>query len=348
MRRLPQLDGLRGIAVLLVVADHYVLDTHVLGELGVYIFFSLSGYLVTSILLASRADVDRGCTTLWSAFFRFYARRALRIFPLYYAVLLLGFALNLPSFRGSMLWHSFYLTNVVISMSEKWHIATVHFWSLSIEEQFYLLFPLLILLAPLRKLRLIIAVLIAASLAYQLGMYTNTHWGVAQPYFLLPSALASLGLGSLMTVEVKTQRALQWIIPPVLIALILLLRLHIYTGRDTLIAVIAAAAVGCALTRKVSALEKPPLVYLGTISYGIYLLHQPIIFLLSYTHPILAWWSTVLTAALSWRFFEAPINSLKCHFEIRKGHVMMQTISNPLPLGAVGDEALGRIAVLNR
>lgn len=152
------LDGVRGLAILMVVCSHSFesnynsgsLPVRVLGHLfyygsfGVDLFFVLSGFLITGILVDSITDAH---------YFRnFYARRALRIFPLYYLVLLLCFALTRPLHLhwGSMGWLlPVYLQNLrpqeIVTFSAGSGIALFHFWSLAIEEQFYLVWPAIVL-----------------------------------------------------------------------------------------------------------------------------------------------------------------------------------------------------------
>ena len=153
-RHLPALDGLRGLAVLLVVVFHiYQVEPSPaqpisrllygatrLGQTGVDLFFVLSGFLITGILY----DTKRS-----SRFFlNFYGRRTLRIFPLYYGVLVVAFIL-LPflfHYRGAgsgTVWLWTYTTNLPVSFGREWG-PFGHFWSLAIEEQFYLVWPLVV------------------------------------------------------------------------------------------------------------------------------------------------------------------------------------------------------------
>jgi len=157
--RLPGLDGLRGCAILLVMAVHFVgnatprtwaerlaVKLSSYGLLGVDLFFVLSGFLITGLLLDAKSDPH---------YFRnFYARRTLRIFPLYYAVLALLFlvlprvaALPLPleESRVHQAWLWTYTANFFIAAEASWALPYVsHFWSLAIEEHFYLLWPLVV------------------------------------------------------------------------------------------------------------------------------------------------------------------------------------------------------------
>ena len=157
--RLLALDGVRGIAVLLVMASHFerfitpvawILPLKTVmsyGWAGVDLFFALSGFLITGILLATRADPHYLST--------FYVRRAIRIFPIYYVTLIgvLLFASMFPSFsdRVPPRWewplYFIYATNWIPALTGVWPPNVIgHFWSLAVEEQFYLVWPFAVLL----------------------------------------------------------------------------------------------------------------------------------------------------------------------------------------------------------
>src|ERR1700674_4975966 len=149
--RIPELDGIRGIAILLVLISHFgaprapwlpLKHFMELGWYGVDVFFALSGFLITGILLDSREGPDY--------FKRFYLRRALRILPIYYAYL--AIYLTAASIRGvgpsqiSSLWYVFYLANWRdIALQPN---LLLHFWSLCVEEQFYFVWPFVIRYVP--------------------------------------------------------------------------------------------------------------------------------------------------------------------------------------------------------
>jgi peptidoglycan/LPS O-acetylase OafA/YrhL len=184
-QRIPTLDGLRGIAVLLVMIFHASLvfskNSHILahhaaaplrflyfwalgGFTGVDLFFVISGFLITGILYDTKVSLR---------YFRtFYARRILRIFPLYYAVLLCGL-LVVPRIMSSTalsgsdaLWYWFHLSNFEISRQPTWgrNPAIEVAWSLSIEEQFYLVWPMVVMLCNRRVLTMISAALVGVAL----------------------------------------------------------------------------------------------------------------------------------------------------------------------------------------
>src|ERR1700677_2473843 len=180
---IPALDGVRGVAILLVLINHFSPEKdygNTLAKIfqpvtnsmtvGVDLFFVLSGFLITGILLRSRSS---------NRYFRnFYSRRALRIFPLYYFVLiLLAIGLhvipswrNLTTLRDAWPWYWFYGTNYLICQTgftflDHAQVSLGHFWSLAVEEHFYLFWPLMVwLLSDRALLRLCIALMVIAPI----------------------------------------------------------------------------------------------------------------------------------------------------------------------------------------
>ena len=157
MRHIPALDGLRGLAILLVLIFHWFPNTHWIntlpnGPIGVTLFFVLSGFLITSILLQAREKND-----FLTSFKSFIFRRALRIFPIYYLLLLaiyvlgrLGFSLQTDFFQHPE-YYLFYAYNHYLEMRKDWSDLLSPFWSLAVEEQFYLIWPIIILAFPCSK-----------------------------------------------------------------------------------------------------------------------------------------------------------------------------------------------------
>lgn len=156
---MPQLDALRAIAVLAVMFHHFVparaqwplFAAIPFGQLGVKLFFVLSGFLITGILLRARSKLGDQPRAVLSALAGFYARRSLRIFPLYYLVIAVCLVLNVPPVRDELLWLATYTLNLRISYQGWYPEHVAHFWSLAVEEQFYLLWPWVVLFAPSRR-----------------------------------------------------------------------------------------------------------------------------------------------------------------------------------------------------
>ena len=211
---IPALDGLRGIAVLMVMWLHFVfLSPHTGGErvfwqlsetgwIGVDLFFVLSGFLITGILYDAKGGPH---------YFRnFYMRRSLRIFPLYYAFLIVIFAV-IPLLRaspadhlGTQVWMWTYLSNVLFARAgwEGMPAHTTHLWSLAIEEQFYLLWPLLVWLASRRRLIQLCLGSIAVAIGTRLILHFVAGNDIAA-YALMPARIDALAAGGLLAVLVR-------------------------------------------------------------------------------------------------------------------------------------------------
>ena len=294
-----------------------------LGSMGVRLFFVLSGFLITRILLASR---DR---PLGAALGTFYFRRVLRIFPLFYFALFAAAWLNISVVRATLPWHLAYLSNVYFYLQGSWQGAVSHFWSLAVEEQFYLVWPWLILCLPRRRVMWIIAAMIPLA---PLVRVMSGHPMVS----VLPiSCLDSLGLGALLAHQESKQGIVQtglWVGAPLLVGALILRYLGIGeeyqdVATDFGVSLVAVWLVGSAATGFTgiagAIMEWPPLRYLGTISYGVYVYHGFMPYLLGRviggSVVSLGWLSrfvilsaaTVAIASASWYLFEKPILSLK-------------------------------------
>jgi peptidoglycan/LPS O-acetylase OafA/YrhL len=144
VRYMPQLDGLRALAVAAVAWWHWAPPEYHFqipwGDLGVQLFFVLSGFLITAILWHGRSEYQRLGQRGFLTLRRFYMRRFLRIFPLYYAVVLMTALIGIKSVRETFFWNIAYLSNFYLFLRGEWRGPISHFWSLAVEEQFYL-FP---------------------------------------------------------------------------------------------------------------------------------------------------------------------------------------------------------------
>jgi len=355
---MPQLDGLRAFAVGAVLIHHFFQPARIggvdLALLGVWLFFVLSGFLITGILLRSRDQVDYSGYPSGFVLRQFYIRRFLRIFPLYYSVLFLAATIDLGDLRDTIFWHLAYMSNYLFATHRYWGPVTAHFWSLSVEEQFYILWPALILFAPRRLLlKLVISAIAIGPIFRVAAHFLDFNW-IAR-LTVLPASLDALGLGALLAycshhaaekpiLIKRLKQCICWLGVPGLIVLLGLQILEGYNlGGDVTVNswfiepvlwalmfvwVINRASLGfTGVGAKI--LEFNPLAYTGKISYGIYVYHPfvyvllPILFYRTdidfFLLPRLLQFgllvgTTIGMAAISWHFFESPINSLKNRF----------------------------------
>jgi len=343
---MPQLDGLRTLAVFAVVYSHYVPKMYhfefPLGSAGVQLFFVLSGFLITSILLKSR---EKGLNESLKSF---YIRRFFRIFPLYYLLLVLCAITQIETVNQDAKWHWLYLSNIKFFLDNAWPGPGAHFWSLSVEEQFYLAWPFLILMAPSKNLKKIIFISIGIGVFFWATkpiFFSDYRLYGVLPFFNLDS----LGAGALLAfirhtnrLLPKEQSTLIWALIPASVVLSIsaaanFLELSHVLNHCRRIAMIvffvwlmARASQGFTTPLVKSILTNKVMLYLGKISYGIYVWHLFIPVFKSKLFTSLNiqsnWLNfgvsavlfdtllTVVVATISWELFERPINKLKNKF----------------------------------
>ncbi|MBS2022809.1 MAG: acyltransferase [Deltaproteobacteria bacterium] len=371
---LPALDGLRG-TVLIVLACHFIpawkpesfasavlFHLKDMGWVSVDIFFVLSGYLITGILLDTKGR---------PAYFKnFYVRRALRIFPLFYGVLIAGTLLGrftaplFPGEQGAAGEHWLYLwsynVNLAVAVKHNWltavgPFATGHLWSLAVEEQFYLLWPVLVFACSRRGLvRLCVGIIALAVVSRGVLLAMGRYDAI---YVLTPCRADTLAVGALLAVAAREDGGLsRWVKPAVWIgggsALILVALAFTSDGLPGmsprngtyghLLATLANAGV------LIVAIERPAgligrsarsrfLRFFGKYSYGLYVFHALL-------HPlmnralnrfgigtesdapvaqlavafVLKFGLSVVIAAASFHLFEQPFLRLKSRFESKE------------------------------
>jgi peptidoglycan/LPS O-acetylase OafA/YrhL len=308
-RHMPVLDGLRGIAIALVVAHntghvqtsaatkwHKLLyPLHLQGWVGVHLFFVLSGFLITGILL------DAKPRAVAADFFRsFYVRRTLRIFPLYYATLVVSFfvapvvaaSFVPPTPFSTQVWFWAYLANWSIPYGIFVPYLT-HFWSLAVEEQFYLAWPLVVWLLPRRALVVACGVIAVIALADRFWLIAHDAPALAT-YQFTSSRMDALVLGGAAALAARTPAAMRRVAPYLLPVIVVTGLFCPYalgyvlpawfgaTLEHSILAVfftavVLAAVRGEARGDRVSrALSHPALRFLGRYSYAIYVVHQPL------------------------------------------------------------------------
>jgi peptidoglycan/LPS O-acetylase OafA/YrhL len=344
----PDLEGLRGVAILLVLLCHVGIPGAGAGFVGVDVFFVLSGFLITGLLVA---EYERDGRLNLRAF---YARRARRIVPAAVLVLactllaaqLLLSPLDLPGIADDVLSAGLSVGNVHFALQATDYFAPVnpspvlHYWSLGVEEQFYLLWPLLLIVAgraPRRRVAMasvIVLVLVGSFLlSYQLTL-TSAPWA----YYSLATRAWQLAAGGLLAVAApviarvvgRVGAAIGWSGAALLGAsLVVIGPTTAYPGLASLLPTLGAVLIissgGVARSPGAIVLSGAPLRWLGRISYSLYLWHWPILVLGSVALGVGATGLdegpvvdvvpvriglvllAVVVASLSWRLVEEPV-----------------------------------------
>lgn len=344
----PQLDGVRAIAVALVLVQHWITNPlnvpAPFGFLGVTIFFVLSGYLISRILIAARARQEAGRSTLASSLKTFYFRRFLRIFPIYYLTLFALYVAGFPAVRDGLAWHITYTSNFQFLLGGDKH-GVEHLWTLAVEEQYYLFYPLLILIASAqRRFRALIS-MIALAFVSRIALHALGVSVSDNKYFTL-CCFDSFALGGILAHAehvVGKERALApFRRPATAIGVgaftVAFLAFGAVLGdaasmREVwfrfILSIASLYLVGVALSSEITnplnrILMTRPLRYVGKISYGVYLYHlyaghiaQTLLPFKNYgigVRFVLLFTVTIVVSTASWFLIEKPINGLKKRF----------------------------------
>jgi peptidoglycan/LPS O-acetylase OafA/YrhL len=370
------LDGLRGIALLMVVAFHSALygglgrvclfhelpaglpdcrarvaqvvwSVATQGKFGVELFFVLSAFLMTTVLIETR-----NAATYFSSF---YARRFLRIFPLYYVVLAVLLWLH-PWGDSSAVhsgWYWSYLSNFLLAGG--WDRAPVelhHFWSLAIEEQFYLAWPLVIFFLRRNHLATLTGIMVCGSLLARIAFYRQGEPQAAM--FVTFARLDPIAVGAYVALRAQApvgfHRFARCAAPAAIVLFTLIVGMILWRGVDlpdavtgtvgySLYALFFGSLLVLSLTAGASSswqklLTRPIFLSMGKYSYALYVLHQPILLFIGaraglgrwgeprertaplafISVPALAFVTTYLLARISWIGLEAPFLRLKRFF----------------------------------
>ena len=334
----PDIDGLRALAVISVILFHNGIPGFDGGYVGVDVFFVISGYLITQLLEESRDEsAPRRLAT-------FYVRRMRRILPALLATCLVTAIVAVALFTPDQLVNVgkfLAATPVMLSNVATWtrgdyfapgvrQLPLSHLWSISVEEQFYLVYPLLLIAItryrlPYRRLTLVVF----ASLSLALCVWAS-HRAPEANYVFAPTRAWELLLGGMLTIggvpRIGNRIAAEGLAVAGLLGIAI--AVHFYTsairypGTAAMLPCMASAALLAtgsgprpALVNRM--LSWPPLVFVGLISYSLYLWHQPLLVFANYyyiaplrpaaTAALLV--ATLLVATASWRFIERPVRA---------------------------------------
>lgn len=350
---MPQLDALRTIAVLLVVVYHWFpagegFNWLPNGAIGVVIFFVISGFLITRILLENRNRILAGKAQLGHTYRNFFIRRALRIFPLYYVAItfvLIGFP-ETSDIDQHPFYYYLYGYNILLNKTGNWADVLSPFWTLGVEEQLYLIWPWVVLLLPKNSFRWALVSMIILGVLFR----GYEYWQGNIDGVLTPASLDTFGMGALWAYTVTERsetigRFIHKLTIAAGIALVVFIALLLLPGNHLLPVlfqrfVIAIMALYIIVHASMGIhgwagklLNNKALQYIGRISYGMYVFHMlvpgfivPFVFELFqrftkisfeigyWSHRCVSFVALLLVASASWYFFEKPINDLKRYF----------------------------------
>jgi len=381
-RHVPALDAIRGLAILMVTYYRFGggspgeasvgsgLPLHNLGSRGVELFFVLSGFLITGILFDAKAKPH---------YFRnFYARRTLRIFPLYYGVLLLGLVL-LPAIsaqaaawygeaRQEQGWLWLYGANVLQSWRGEWCLGWFnHFWSLAIEEHYYLLWPMVVYFLSRQQ------ALIACTVLFTLSAGSRVAWVLlggndVAPYVFTLFRLDAIVLGSAIALLVRGPLGLRGLVKPAIAGLAISLPIligvsildrRLFTIPESFWALFFGSAIVLVLAAPESGLvdrlgRSQMLRFFGKYSYGMYVFQSLLIPATAglvtasglasafgnaavgqAAYLAIMFVATTAAALISWHAYEKHFLKLKSRFEAHpQAATAVKAISSPVAVSA--------------
>jgi len=332
----PDINGLRGVAVLSVILFHGEFGSFTGGYVGVDVFFVISGYLITSIIAR---DITEGRFSV----VRFYDRRIRRIFPAYFSVTILTTLLallvlppdELLKFGRSSIAAALFVANIYFAEQMSYfqdaagELPLLHMWSLSVEEQFYIIWPLVVFLLLLKVFHRFRGAIILATVVASLAI---TEWALANKsttmvFFYTPFRIWEFLFGSFLALHGFRPPRARWLVEALGVAAIAMIAAAVvlyqpgrpaFPGASAILPCLGAAILifvgqdkALSSTRLMS---WRPLVWVGLISYSLYLIHWPLFALLkvyvggalSHVQSAVVIAISVALAYLSWRFIEQP------------------------------------------
>jgi len=340
--RFGQIDSLRFFAITTVLSAHWMwsgsqlIDWTLWGVRSLDLFFVISGFLITLGLIGAKEKPQ----TRERSLSKFYIRRFLRIFPIYYLTVFILWIFWHKQMAGSIGWYLLYLVNFHCIKMQDWGVAGL-FWSLSVEEQFYLVWPFIILFIPTRRLPIVMVSCVVLSLV------AKTYWSIMAVPFWTPymhplGSLDALAMGGLLAYiyHFHEDRLKKILFNPIVIFLVILqtailINVRHIPGYTEIFTVGIRASFGLFSMWLIGRatfgftgilgyiLNAGPLQYIGKISYAIYLFHDFVPgMLLGLKYPenpnlrfVMYAAVTLGLASLSWHFFESKILKLKDRFE---------------------------------
>jgi peptidoglycan/LPS O-acetylase OafA/YrhL len=348
MKYIKELDAVRGLAILSVVASHWFPSDSFLhkGAEAINapnIFFTISGFLITKILLGDRAKAEQYEYSKLFVFRNFFFKRVLRIFPAYYLLLFLFYLINTAPFNYAP--YLSFTSNFYIYSTKDWG-PVAHLWSMAVEEQFYLIWPWLILFINKKLLPYTIFLFVVIGIV--------SHWMLPDNEFrtiVTSTCFDALALGALFAwvityhpghlPKVYTGLSVLAAISLVLFIISLVAGSFYMLPKRTLTAVMIVWLLAYFLTKQHPArklgfiFKNNLLISIGKMSYGIYLYHTvlpfyfhkiyavvysyvPVPMVLQksrYFYPAQSFILLLCVSWLSWKFFEMPIQNLKKYFK---------------------------------
>lgn len=338
--RIPSLDGLRAASLACVLLAHLSGTRHffrcevfeIYGNFGVRVFFVISGFLITGLMLEERDQ--RGSISLRD----FYVRRAYRILPAAYVFMFAMIAAH---------WHALTWSSILSALTyssnyfhdEHWVLG--HLWSLSVEEQFYLLWPLILVMFFRKRLWVVASLLLSGPPLRVLFWMLWGYRAVEHPFPVVMDTLAAgCALAMLQPQLLRLDRWLRsrwFLLVPGLTVVVPLLRLA--SNRTYQVAGLTLMHVGIALSiqhavrMQYRALNCAPVVWVGTLSYSFYLWQQPFL-----NRASQAWWTAfpqnlalaLLFATASYYWVEKPFLGMRARRNDKAGKVDLQTGKKPV------------------